>query len=196
MERIERLIHLVRGFYESHLDTWIPAWTEYLYEHHIFFVAEEAKKLSDELGVDGEFAIAASLLHDIADAVMDRPHPDHAKESQNIALDLLTQAGFTESEREVIVYDIIEKHSCRDGVRPTSIQGQIMTSADAIGHLATDFYEFAIPQMIQRGQSREDIQAWWFPKIERDFYVKICFDEIRQRYKVDYERCKNLFLSL
>ena len=196
MSRITSLTHLVRGFYESHRDTWIPAWTEYLYEHHIFFVAEEAKKLSEEFHVDGEFAIVASLLHDIADAILPRNHSEHTIESEKIALDLLTKAWFTEQEIEIIVYDIIAKHSCREGIKPTTIQWQIMVSADAIGHLATDFYEFAIPQMIQRGQSREDIQAWWFPKIERDFYMKICFDTVRERYKSDYDRCKNLFISL
>jgi HD superfamily phosphohydrolase YqeK len=92
MYRIQILAHLVRDFYESHRETWIPAWTEYLYEHHIFFVAEEAKKLSEEFYVDGEFAIAASLLHDIADAILPRNHSEHTIESEKIALDLLTKA--------------------------------------------------------------------------------------------------------
>jgi hypothetical protein len=35
-----------------------------------------------------------------------------------------------------------------------------MTSADAIGHLATDFYEFAIAQKILRGDSPEMMKNW------------------------------------
>lgn len=132
MNKISHLEKLVRDFYESHRDTWIPAWTEYLYEHHIFFVAEEAKKLSEEFIVDGEFAIAASILHDIADAILPRNHSEHMIQSELIATDLLMKAGYNNEEREIIISDIIHKHSCRDGVRPTSIQGQIMVSADAI----------------------------------------------------------------
>ncbi len=92
MDRIKILERLVQDFYESHIDTWIPAWTEYLYEHHIFFVAEESRKLSEEFHVDGEFAIAASLLHDIADAILSRNHSEHTIESEKIALDLLMKA--------------------------------------------------------------------------------------------------------
>lgn len=122
MTRIASLTHLVRDFYESHRESWIPYWTEYLFEHHIFFVADVAKELSEEFGVDPEFAVAASLLHDIADAYLDRTHPDHTKESEKIALELLRKAGFTEQEIEIIVYDIIAKHSCRNGTKPTSIE--------------------------------------------------------------------------
>ena len=94
MTRINSLTHLVRDFYESHSDIWIPYWTEYLYEHHIFFVAEEARKLSVEFQLDPEFSMASSLLHDIADAVVDRTHPDHTKISEKTALDLLEKAEF------------------------------------------------------------------------------------------------------
>jgi HD superfamily phosphohydrolase YqeK len=93
-EKILTLSHLVRDFYESHRDTWIPYWTEYLYEQHIFFVAEESRKPSEEFQVDPGFSMAASLLHDIADAVVDRTHPDHMKISEMTALELLEKAGF------------------------------------------------------------------------------------------------------
>ncbi len=150
MDRMSKLSHLVRGFYESHRDSWIPAWTEYLYKHHIFFVADEAKRLSDELGVDGDFAISASLLHDIADAILPRNHSEHMIQSENIANELLSEAGFSEEERAIIVSDIIHNHSCRNGIKPSSIEGKIMTSADAIFHLVSDFCEFAITQKLRK----------------------------------------------
>ena len=196
MTRIDTLSHLVREFYESHRDTWIPYWTEYLYEHHIFFVAEEARKLSEEFQVDPEYSMAAALLHDIADALVERTHPDHMQISERIALDLLEKAGYWKEEIDIIVYDIIAKHSCRNGVKPESIQGQIMTSADAIFHLVSDFCEFAIAQKLKKGESRESIKNWWLAKIERDFFVKICFDKVRERYRTDYERCKKLFQEI
>ncbi len=196
MDRISSLTHLVRDFYESHRDSWIPYWTEYLYEHHIFFVADMARDLSVEFWVDPEFSVAASLLHDIADAIVDRTHPDHMKISEMTALDLLLQSGFSEDERRTIVYDIIRLHSCHGWVRPPSLEGKIMTSADAIWHLESDFYEFAIAQKIRKWESLESIRKWWLAKIERDFFAKICFDEVRERYRGEYEKCKQLFLSL
>jgi HD superfamily phosphohydrolase YqeK len=92
MNHITTLSHLVRNFYESHRNTWIPYWTEYLYEHHIFFVADLSERLSEEFKVNPEFSMAASLLHDIADAVVDRIHPDHMKISEDTALDLLEKS--------------------------------------------------------------------------------------------------------
>lgn len=196
MLRIRVLEKLVHDFYESHQETWIPYWTEYLYKNHIFFVAEISQKLSEEFHVDPEFSMAASLLHDIADAVVDRTHPEHMKISETIALELLEESWFNNEERESIVYDIIAKHSCRDGIRPLSIEGQIMTSADAIFHLISDFCEFAITQKLNRGEPKEQIRTWWLAKIERDFFVKISFDWVRERYRKDYEKCRKLFEKL
>lgn len=160
MDRIKRLEKSVRDFYESHRDTWIPIWTEYLYTNHIFFVTELSERLSAEFGIDPESSMAASLLHDIADAVIDRTDLNHMKISEKIALELLSQSGFSAEEIEVIVYDIIAKHSCRNGVKPTTLEGQIMTSADAIFHLVSDFWQFAITQKLKKGDTKESIRKW------------------------------------
>ena len=194
--RITFLKKLVRDFYESHRDTWIPVWTEYLYTNHIFFVAELSQRLSEEFGIDPEYSMAAALLHDIADALVDRTHPDHMKISEKIALELLSQSGFSSEEIEVIIYDIIAKHACRNGVTPSTREGQIMTSADAIFHLVSDFWQFAITQKLKKGDTKESIRKWWLEKVDRDFHVKICFDELRERYKVDYQRCKIILEKL
>ena len=196
MNRIIILTELVQDFYESHRASWIPYWTEYLYKNHIFLVAELAEKLSEEFHINPEFSIAASLLHDIADAVVDRTDPDHMKISEMITLELLEIAWFSEEEREVIVYDIIAKHSCRNGIKPESIEGQIMTSADAIAHLSSDFYGFVLVQKMRKWDSIESIKTWWLPKVERDFFIKICFENIRERYRSYFEKSKNLFLEL
>ena len=90
MDRIRRLEASVLDFYESHHATWIPYWTEYLYKNHIFFVADLSEKLSEEFHVNPEFSMAASVLHDIADALVDRTHPDHMVISEKIALELLS----------------------------------------------------------------------------------------------------------
>ena len=196
MNKIELLENLVCDFYESHRETWIPYWTEYLYKNHIFFVANLAKEIATELWVNPEFSQAASLLHDIADAKVDRKDPQHSKLSEEIALELLSKAWFTQDEIVVIVYDIIRYHSCTDWKCPKSLEWQIMTSADAIYHIVSDFFDFATFRMKERWENIDEIKAWWLKKIEKDYFVKIPFENIRERYQSDYERCKNLLFKL
>jgi hypothetical protein len=62
--------------------------------------------------------------------------------------------------------------------------------------LATDFYEFAIAQKILRGDSPEMMKNWWLEKVDREYFVKMYSDELRERYRNDYEKCKKLFENL
>ncbi len=39
----------------------------------------------------------------------------------------------------------------------------------------------------------EEFKQWVLKKIERDFVHKICFDDIREAARQDYEIIKNLF---
>jgi hypothetical protein len=44
------------------------------------------------------------------------------------------------SQIELVVDDAIRLHSCYDGNRPASLEGQALAAADALAHLKTDFY--------------------------------------------------------
>lgn len=191
MLRIEKLNQLVRELYEkkySHRDPW----ADYLYSSHIFLVADIARSLSKRLNINDELSVAASILHDIADAKMSRFDPKHNEETEKIARLFLEKAWFTENERAIVVDDAIKNHSCRNGIIPTSIEWKIMAMADAIWHLTSDFYIFVLAEK-KKQESMDDIRNWALPKIERDFYQKICFDDVREEYRKDYEKCKTLF---
>jgi hypothetical protein len=104
----------------------------------------------------------------------------------------LDQSGFSKTEIAIVVDDSIINHWCYNWITPTSIEGKIMATADAIGHLTSDFYTFALSQK-RKQEPMDIIRKWALPKIERDFYQKICFNEVREKYRTDYERCKKLF---
>jgi hypothetical protein len=68
-----------------------------------------------------------------------------------------------------------------------------MATADAIVHLTSDFYEHALAMKMQGWETRKNIRNWALPKIERDFYTKIFFDQVREEVRDNYEKVKNLF---
>ena len=114
----------VRQLYEAKHPTRTD-WADWLYQHHVFIVADYANRLARQYGADSELVIAASILHDIADAVMSRFHENHATESLTIARALLQESGFSNKEISIIVDDAIAKHSCYDGDQSMSLEGKV-----------------------------------------------------------------------
>jgi HD superfamily phosphohydrolase YqeK len=167
-------------------------WADWLYANHVFQVAELAHELAGRYGADSEQAEAAAMLHDVADAVMKRFDPAHEERSTEIARDLLQRTGFSEAEIGVIVDDALRCHGCHEGCLPQTEVGRVMATADAMAHLDSGFYDFAHAQM-SAYKTKEEMQKWALPKIERDFYQKIAYPEVRQAMQKHYERCKALF---
>lgn len=170
-------------------------WADWLYSHHIFSVAEQAGEIAERFGGQKELAMAAGMLHDIADAVMSRFEAQHRIESERMAKDILYLAGYSAEEISIVVDDAIALHSCRNHTSPKTLEGKAMATADAVVHLQSIFYAFAYEKM--KGQKTiDEIKAWALPKIERDFNEKISFDEIRNETRQDYERLKAFFSNL
>ena len=143
VSRITLLENSVRQLYEAKHPARTD-WADWLYQHHVFVVANYADQLAKQYGADRELVIAASILHDIADAVMSRFHENHAVESLAMARALLQESRFSNKEIFIIVDDAIAKHSCHDGDQPISLEGKVLATADAMAHLTTDFYIHAI----------------------------------------------------
>ncbi len=192
MSRIEQLQQGVSALYQAKHEGRAE-WADWLYAHHLFLVEDQAGKIADRFGAKKELAMAAGLLHDIADAVMGRNEPRHEEESFRIARSLLHDAGFSEEEMTVIVDDAMKWHGCHNGNVPTSLEGKVMATADALAHLQSDFYEHAVQAMRASGKTIEQIKQWALPKIERDFQAKIFFPEIQEDVRSDYERLKSFF---
>lgn len=144
---------------------------------------------SGRIGANKELAMAAGMLHDVADAVMSRHDPRHTEESTRMAREMLTACAFSEEEIRTIVNDALAFHGCHHGQVPQTLEGKVMATADALVHLQTDFYAHGIEAM-RATKTNEEIGRWVFPKLERDLNDKILFDEIREEARPDYERVK------
>jgi len=193
MNRIDLLKKKIQDLYEVKNPNRAD-WADWLYEHHVFIVAENAKILAKRYGANEEVVMASAMLHDVADAEMSRFDDRHKNRSIEIASDFSLKAGFSEKEVEDII-DALQYHNCRDGQIPSSLEGKVMATADAVAHLATNYYTLALEALVKEEKAKDQIRSWALPKIERDFTNKIFFDEVREEVRGDYERVKDLFLK-
>jgi len=191
MSRIESLRKEIADLYNAkHSER--AEWADWIYEGHVIPVGNASRMVAERFGGNPELAEAAGLLHDIADAVMKREDPQHEARSMEIARQLLTKTGFSDSEISVVVDDAILHHSCRGDDRPTTPEGRAMAAGDALGHLTTDFYLVA-EERRKKFQTPEEISAWVHPKLDRDFTNKIAYDELREEVRSGYEKLKAHF---
>ncbi len=193
MTRIEELKQKVDKLYGKK-DTGRADWADWLYQNHIFLVADNAKQLAKRFGGNSDIVVSASMLHDIADAIMSRENPLHEEKSKEIARNLLSECKFSEDEIDIIVNDAIEFHGCKNGLIPKTLEGKVMATADAMAHLKSNFYDYAL-DTLKKTDTVDDINNWALPKIERDYRDKIFFEDVRLELKSDYERVKGLFTS-
>ncbi len=77
---------------------------------------------------------------------------------------------------------------------PKTLEGKVMATADAMAHLKSNFYDYAL-DTLKKTDTVDDINNWALPKIERDYRDKIFFEDVRLELKSDYERVKGLFTS-
>lgn len=189
--RVQILKKKISALYEAK-DSNRAEWADWLYENHVFVVADYSGALAIRYNANQELAMAAGMLHDVADAVMAREDSEHEARSWEIARTLLVESGFLAEEISIVVDDAIRFHGCHGDNIPQTLVGKVMASGDALGHLCTDFYDYALSVM-QKKESIEEIRDWAFSKIERDYRKKLHFEEVRAEITADYERVRNLF---
>lgn len=192
MERLQKLEEKVKALYQEK-DSGRDAWADWLADNHVFVVADYATELAKKYGANEELARAAALLHDIADVKMERENGQHEEESLKIARNLMQEVGYKEDEIRLVVEDAVRYHSCHGSERPESIEGRVLSTADSMAHLKTDFYIYATWAFGYDRRTLEEVKTWALKKIERDLNNKTFFDDVRQELLVDYERIKELF---
>jgi HD superfamily phosphodiesterase len=195
MTSLETLTRKIRDLYEAK-NPARDSWADWLYGTHLFVVADYAKKYAVRYAANVEVSVAASLLHDCADAVMSRTDARHSDMSNNIAEQLLLESGFSDADITQIVRDILPKHSCRDGVVPESLEGKVMATPDAVAHLATDFYPGATAKFRAEGRNMAAHKLWMLEKIKRDFEVKIFFDGVREEVRTRHEELQGIAAAM
>ncbi len=193
MSRLDALKARVDALYADKNTSRAKDWADYMYSSHVFLVAEKSRELAERFGADVDVAVAAGMLHDIADALMSREDKRHEAESMTIARSYMRASGFSDEEVAVAVDDAIKYHSCRDGAAPQTLEGKVMATADAMVHLQSDFYDFALATFTARGETQADISNWGLEKTDRDFNKKIFFSDVQEEVRPDYERQRRRF---
>lgn len=183
--KLEKLRGLVQDQYQQQRPGRDP-WCDWMYDNHVLWVADKAHEYSKRFGGNADIAVAGALLHDIADTVIPRDNPKSEQESLQIGRMLCEKAGYDTPEVELIVDDIVLKHSCRDGVVPDSHEGKVMASADSAAHFLTDFYLHAFSAGTNFGDYKWQM-GWVRQKIEKDFHKKIFFDEVKEEVRPVYD---------
>lgn len=191
MNRIEKLEAKVRELYEAKYPDRAD-WADWLYENHIFIVADFAVELAKRFGGNVEYSQASAMLHDIADSKMKRFDSGHETESLKIAKSLLKESEYNEEEIKLIVDDAIKYHSCHGGITPKSVEGRVLATADALAHLKTNFYEYFSTSLL-REKTPDEVNQSTLSKLDRDFNNKIIFNEVKDEAERDYRRLKALY---
>jgi putative nucleotidyltransferase with HDIG domain len=192
MKHLQKLEAKVKALYQQK-DPGRDGWADWLADNHVFVVADYATELAQKYGANPELARAGALLHDIADIKMERKNEQHEAESLKIARNLMQEAGYEEDEIKLVVDDAIRYHSCHGDERPESIEGQILSTADSMAHLKTDFYIYATWAFGYDHRTLEVVKIWALKKIERDINNKMFFNDVRSDLLPDYARIKELF---
>ena len=160
------------------------------FDFHVLEVERLAKILMEKLpDANQEVVLLGVYLHDLQRyRCLEGNHQEvGAREARNV----MVEYGYGE---EIIkqVEDIIRTHSCDKDKLPTSSEGQILSSADAMSHFYNDFY---IRIATCRQRNSDEFKQWANEKLERDLNDKIFFDFARDMVKERYEVIKS-FVNL
>lgn len=191
MDLIEKVRMAVAELYGQH-NPARAVWADWLYENHVLIVAKFAREVAERHGVDADTCEAAALLHDLGDAVTSRHDPAHGWVSLDRAEELLVAAGYDEITIRRLVDDALRYHSCHGDECPQSDEGKVLATADALAHFLTDFYPY-MQECVLKDRGVEAFRRWAAEKIERDYHIKIFYDDERARVKSAYEKYRQLF---
>jgi putative nucleotidyltransferase with HDIG domain len=184
----KKLYQLVEDLY---INTKEP-FGKWMWPNHVVYVADFSKNLAQKYKANLDLSIAAALLHDIGDVYIYRFDQKHEQISNSKAQELLEKADFAPQEIKELVEVIIPAHSCHHK-KPPTLEGQILSTGDAMAHLLTDFYLQFCWKHTPQGKSYAKWIDWAQKKLDRDYKMKICFEDERQKVKDRYLGLKLIF---
>jgi uncharacterized protein len=88
-------------------------------------------KIGQETGANKRILGAASLLHDIGRPNEQKTGESHSISSGRMSKEFLKSIGYSDDEIEEVV-SAIRTHRFSEGVKPTSLEGRILSDADKI----------------------------------------------------------------
>jgi putative nucleotidyltransferase with HDIG domain len=190
MDKSAKVFESVRELYENSTIQM----SKWMWNYHVQWVADKTKELAEKYGADTEKTYCAALLHDLGDAKYVRTEENFKNACEEIGTAVLLEAGFSEAEIKEIIEIIIRPHSCKPGNLPTTPEGKVLSTADALFHLQTSFFPmFCYKNRPETILTYENWQEWVDEKLEREFRVKIFFEDERAAAKADYDALSLVF---
>jgi HD superfamily phosphodiesterase len=183
-DKIEIIKKQIRD--ECERDAKLKGWW---FESHLLGVEKFAKELLRKFPkANKEVVMLGVWLHDLQR--IRRIPGDHEKKGALEATKFLKEYGYS---KETIkkVKGIIETHSC-ENKRPTSLEGKILATADA---LSVYFKDFFINIAIRGDHDTEGYKEWVMEKLNRNYQKKIFFDFAKKKIKKRQEIIKK-FLTM
>lgn len=170
-----------------------PCLREWFFEGHVCVVADYAERIATREGVEMRIPVLASLLHDVARTTGFEDEPELTEESERMARAMMARHGVGDAEADHVCA-IMAIHSCRGENRPTTPEGKVMVTADAMAHLMTDFY-VVLPfnGWLQAAGDIEGWKEWMCEKTQRDFTKKIQFEPERNEARARVDAIQVLF---
>jgi len=150
---------------------------EWFYKDHLLQVEKNAKELLDENPqADRKVVLLGVWLHDLQRVRGIKG--DHQKVGAREAEKVMKEYGY---DNTIIkqVKDIILSHSCGP-VKPGSLEGKILATADAVSHYQNNFY---LKVAVTGQRDLEEYKAWLKEKLDRNYNKKIYFQSARRKIK-------------
>ncbi|MEA1925789.1 MAG: HD domain-containing protein [Patescibacteria group bacterium] len=182
MNKVNLIKELVKG--ECDRLGFVPDW---FYGSHLLAVEKFSKFLLKNLPkADKEMVMLGVWLHDLQRIRSIKG--DHQKIGAKEAGKVLEKYGYTKDEI-IKVKNIIRTHSCSD-LKPKTLEGKILASADAMSHYVNDFY---IKIAISGERNLDDYKKWALEKLNRDYNKKIFFSFAKKEIKERHNALKKVF---
>lgn len=168
----------------------------WMWQNHVQWVAEKTKMLSQKYNANEGLAITGALLHDLGDVKFERTESEHDIWGTTESIKILEHSGYSPSEIDQIIHQVIAPHSCHEGNLPITLEGKILATADAMFHLQTNFFVqlcwMHLPPWMETFSQWND---WVAEKLERDSSVKIFFKDELEEVKPYHQALKSVFVD-
>jgi uncharacterized protein len=117
---------------------------------HTMRVHSLSLQLSEGLAVNRRVLGAAALLHDIGRPREAETQTSHSITSGEMGRDILAEIGYSDSEIKQVA-SAIRTHRFSEGIRPTSLEGEILSDADKLDAIGAVGIYRAVAQAVTSG---------------------------------------------
>jgi len=163
----------------------------WFYKEHLLVVEKLALDLCKLYPEANQDAVALMVwFHDIGRA--HGHHQQHDLYGANYAKKILTENNFDKKFIDLVV-NACKTHSCDNYGKPTSLEGKILATADAMSHFHNGFYLRIFHSWTIKDDSNADktigyhkLKEKLFAKMDRDLNEKIFFEEAKKAMKPHY----------